>query len=153
MEDQGNILKVGDKAPDLSYKNPQGQQLRLSDLRGNLVLVHFWSSFSNGSKSENQNVVRLYQKYKSAKFQGEAGFDIYSVSLDKNEDDWKNAIKNEGLVWKNHVSDLQHWKSAAAQTYNINSIPAFFLLDENGVIIAKGLSVSQIQPTLEKRIR
>ncbi len=153
FEEQGNILKIGDKAPDLVYKNPAGNTIRLSDLKGKIVLVHFWGSFAEGSKRENPNVVRLYQKYKTAKFQNDVTFDIFSVSLDKNETDWKNGIKNEGLVWKNHVSDLQFWKSAPAQTYNVNSIPAFFLLDENGTIIAKGLSVSQVQSALEKKIR
>ncbi len=153
FEEQGNILKIGDKAPDLSYKNPAGTTISLSDLQGKIVLVHFWGSFAEGSKRENPNVVRLYQKYKTARFQNDATFDIFSVSLDKNEDDWKKGIKNEGLVWKNHVSDLQFWKSAPAQTYNVNSIPAFFLLDEKGVIIAKGLSVSQVQAALEKKIR
>jgi peroxiredoxin len=153
FEDQGNILKVGDKAPELAYSNPDGATLKLSSLQGNIVLVHFWGSFAEGSKRENPNVVKLYEKYNSAKFQNNAAFDIFSVSLDKNKEDWKEGIKKEGLVWKHHVSDLQYWKSAPAQTYNVNSIPAFFLLDEKGVVIAKGLSVSQIQAALEKKMR
>jgi hypothetical protein len=84
-------------------------------------------------------VVGAYEKYKKAKFKTAKGFDVFSVSLDKSADAWKAAIAKDGLVWKNHVSDLMFWDNAAAKVYGVNSIPMSFLIDENGVIVGKNL--------------
>ncbi|MGZ4076746.1 MAG: TlpA family protein disulfide reductase [Bacteroidia bacterium] len=85
------------------------------------------------------NVVANYGKFKDTKFSKKAkGFTVFSVSLDNNKDAWINAIAKLGMVWENHVSDLGGWQSQAAALYSVNSIPAGFLIDENGIIVAKG---------------
>ncbi len=125
-------ISVGDEAPDFTLNNPEGQDVKLSSLRGKYVLIDFWASWCGPCRMENPNVVRLYDKYK------DKGFAIYGVSLDKDKAAWLAAIKKDNLTWT-HGSDLKFWNSAVAQTYGVNAIPATFLLDKEGKVIAKNL--------------
>lgn len=146
-------LNIGNQAPELIYKNPEGKEIKLSSLRGKIVLIDFWASWCGPCRMENPNVVRAYQKYKDLKFKAAKGFAIYNVSLDRQQEAWVNAIKKDGLDWEHHVSDLMGWQSQAAATYRVNSIPANFLIDANGIIIAKGLRGAMLDAELDKLLK
>ena len=141
-------LSVGDKAPEIQMRDPQGNIRKLSDLKGKVVLIDFWASWCRPCRMENPNVVRTYSQYKDAAFKNGDGFEVFSVSLDQNKAAWQKGILQDKLTWENHVSDLQSWRNAAAQQYNVNSIPATFLLDGEGIIIKKNLRGKALENTL-----
>lgn len=127
-------------APEIALENPQGKIMKLSDLRGKYVLIDFWASWCGPCRQENPNVVRLYNKYRSE------NFDIFSVSLDKEKDKWIRAIRADGLIWDNHVSDLKYWDSEVVSKYQFRGIPHTVLIDPEGKIIAeklRGLALEQ----------
>lgn len=126
-------LAVGTLAPEINMNTPEEKPLALSSLKGKVVLIDFWASWCGPCRAENPNVVKAYNKYKSK------GFDIYSVSLDKDMDKWKQAIKADGLTWKNHVCDFKFWQSPVVALYNFNAIPTNVLIDKEGNILAKNL--------------
>ncbi len=144
---------VGTKAIELSYKDPNGKEIALSSLKGNIVLLDFWASWCGPCRRNNPSVVATYNKYLGKKFiKGIKGFTVYSVSLDQNAEAWKQAIKQDGLVWANHVSDLKGWSSDGAAKYGIRSIPQTVLIDETGYVIAINPSHQLLEQILDKKL-
>ena len=158
-------IKVGQKAPNISMKSPDGKTYSLNDLKGKVVLIDFWASWCGPCRRENPNVVKTYNKY------SKDGFEIFSVSLDgihpkvlprlkdqsqidqqtdaaKNK--WIAAIEKDGLLWDYHVSDLKHWGSSVAKTWGVSSIPKTFLLDRDGNIAAINPRGAALEPALKK---
>ena len=145
--------QVGDEAPEIAMPNTKGKEMKLSDLRGSYVLIDFWASWCGPCRRENPNVVRAYQKYKKAKFKDGDGFEIFSVSLDSDIPRWEAAIKKDRLDWKHHVSDLKKWDNEAAAMYGVSSIPMSFLVDPNGIIVAKNLRGIELHRQLDKYVK
>lgn len=139
---------VGDKAVELAFTSPEGKTIALSSLQGKIVLLDFWASWCGPCRMENPYVVAAYNKYKDSKFKKAKGFTVYSVSLDQNKEAWLKAIEKDKLAWKNHVSDLGGWSSKPAAVYGVNSIPASWLIDQNGVIIGRGLRGAALEEAL-----
>ena len=137
-----SVLLPGMEAPEISMKDTEGNIRRLSDLRGKVVMIDFWASWCGPCRRENPNVVKLYKKYH------DKGFEIYSVSLDKEKSAWLKAIKDDGLVWPNHVSDLNGWTSSGGMTYGIMSVPSTVLVDKDGKIIARNLRGGELERKL-----
>lgn len=144
---------IGNKAPELKFQNLEGKFITLSSLKGKIVLVDFWASWCGPCRMENPNVVAAYNKFKDAKFKDAKGFEIYSVSLDKNKDAWANAIQRDNLSWSTHVSDLKGWSSEAAAIYGVNSIPINFLINAKGIIVAKNLRGSALEAEINKLLK
>lgn len=144
-------LNVGNKAPELAFKNPDGDIIKLSSLKGQIVLIDFWASWCPPCRKENPALVEAYRLYKDSDFKNGSGFTIYSVSLDKNEKDWIKAISDDELEWEYHVSDLKYWYSEAASTYGIRSIPSNYLIDGDGIIVARNLRGPYLKQALENQ--
>ena len=125
-------LSVGAKAPDFEANDVDGKAVKLSDFQGKYTLLDFWASWCGPCRQENPNIVKQYNTYK------DKGFTVLGVSLDNSREDWLQGIADDGLTWT-HVSDLQRWNSQAAQLYKVSAIPASFLIDPDGVIVAKNL--------------
>ena len=123
---------VGSVAPDFTAPNPEGKSISLKQSLGKVTIIDFWASWCKPCRAENPNVVALYAKYHAK------GFNILSVSLDKEASDWKAAIIKDKLTW-NHVSNLKEFEDPIALQYGINAIPTIFVLDAKGVIVAKDL--------------
>ena len=139
--DEMRALSVGQVAPDFELPDPNGKMVKLSDLRGKYVLIDFWAAWCKPCRQENPNVVRLYNQYK------DKGFEVFGVSLDRTKEDWVKAIADDQLTWT-HVSDLKYFNSAAAELYKIEAIPATYMIDPAGKIIARDLR----GPSLESKL-
>lgn len=141
LEDM-RALSIGQIAPEIALPNPEGELVKLSDLRGKYVLIDFWAAWCKPCREENPNVVRLYKMY------NEKGFEVFGVSLDRTKEAWVQAIADDKLTWT-QVSDLKYFNSEAAAIYQINAIPATYLIDPDGKIIAKDLR----GPSLENKLK
>ena len=132
QQNAGETIQVGMDAPDISLPGPDGKTHSLSNLKGKVVLLDFWASWCGPCRRANPHVVETYKKYK------DKGFEVFSVSLDRpdGKQNWVDAIAKDGLLWDNHVSDLQFWNSAPAAVYGVRSIPKTFLIGRDGKIVA-----------------
>ncbi|MDI9319273.1 MAG: TlpA disulfide reductase family protein [Phycisphaerales bacterium] len=144
-EDNKNSLE-GDIAPEISLSTPEGATVKLSSFKGKYVLVDFWASWCTPCRKENPNVVAAYRMFK------DKNFTILGVSLDNNKSKWQAAIAQDHLDWT-HISDLKGWESIAARDYNISSIPANFLVDPNGKVIAYDLRGPDLENKLQEVLR
>jgi len=145
-QDALSNIKVGAVAPDIALPSPDGEVYKLSDLRGQIVLIDFWASWCRPCRINNPHLVRTYNKYK------DKGFTVYSVSLDRqgHEKRWVDAIKKDNLTWPYHVSDLKFWQSAPAQEYGVKGIPKTFLLDKDGKIAAINPKGSRLDEAIDR---
>jgi peroxiredoxin len=140
-------VSPGKPAPDFTADDTEGHPVSLSSRLGNgYVLLDFWASWCPPCRKENPHLVALYHEYK------DKGFDIFSVSLDRTKDAWLQGIADDGLVWT-HVSDLKYWHSAPAALYGVRAIPSNFLIDRDGVIVAKNLDSDELGVKLAELLK
>ena len=138
-EDVESTISIGQSAPEIVLESPSGEQIPLSSLRGKVVLIDFWAAWCPPCRKDNPYIVDIYRKYKDREFVNGSGFTIYSVSLDRDKEDWIAAIEKDSLEWEYHVSDLKGRQSDATSEYEISSIPFNVLIDGEGTIQAVGL--------------
>lgn len=141
--DKVSKVSIGQKAPDFSAPNPEGKTVSLKESLGKVTIIDFWASWCGPCRMENPNVVRIYNKYH------DKGLNIIGVSLDKDGDKWKEAIEKDQLEWA-QISNLQFWEDPIAADYSVRAIPATFILDENGVIVAKDLRGDELESKIKE---
>ena len=153
VQAQEKGTNIGQEAPDIKMRNPEGTVIELNALRGQVVLIDFWASWCGPCRRENPVVVEAYESFKDSEFKIGKGFTVFSVSLDKNQKAWEQAIADDRLLWPYHVSDLAGWNSRIAAIYRVNGIPMNFLIDKNGVIVAKNLRGPALKSALQQLLK
>jgi thiol-disulfide isomerase/thioredoxin len=136
------LLRIGDKAPEISLPDTDGKIVNLSSTRGNIVLLDFWASWCTPCRKENPNLVKAFNQYSGY------GFRVFQVSLDKSKEEWLSGITEDKLSSWIHVSDLKYWNSVVVPLYKIESIPYNLLLDKDGKIIAINLRGESLRQKL-----
>jgi thiol-disulfide isomerase/thioredoxin len=127
---------------DFSLPDMKGDSLRLSSMKGKVFLLDFWASWCGPCRYSNKNLVKLYSKYKPN------GFEILSVSLDDNKHDWMKAVNKDKITWL-QIIDSRGWDARSAEKWQVNAIPASFLIDKDGNVVA----INAEKKELENKIR
>ena len=140
---------IGCVAPEIRLKDFNNKEHSTEDLKGKLVLIHFWSSKCQHCRKYNKELVKNYLDFASKEFYNGSGFTVFSISLDVNNDAWKKAIAIDSLVWPYHVNDHKGWTTPLKTMFNFSRTPTTFLVDKDGVIIAKNVMGS----SLDRRLR
>jgi len=139
-------IKVGDRYADFEQADTSGKIIKLSQVEGKFVLLDFWASWCGPCRKENPNLVKTYARFK------EKGFAILGVSVDDDKNQWLSAIKYDQLSWQN-VSDIRGTKNKAVLLYGVNRFPTNFLIDSNGIVIAKDLRGKQLDDKLNELLK
>ncbi len=137
-------LQIGSYAPQIKLPNPYGDTLSLEKLHGKYVLIDFWGSWCRPCRKENKNLLKAYNRFKRY------GFEVFQIALEYDKQNWKNAIREDHLWWRNQVSELKYMDSKVAKSYKTQQIPANFLIDREGKIIAINLYGDRLTAKLDE---
>ncbi len=135
--------KIGSTVENFKGPQPDGTEIELYDHLGKITLIDFWAAWCKPCRLENPNIVSVYQDYR------DKGFTVVGVSLDTSKSRWTQAIADDQLDWT-QISHLQRFRGPIARSFNITAIPSSFLVDENGVIIAKNLRGYQLRQKISE---
>jgi peroxiredoxin len=136
-------IRQGYKAPDVALPTVTGDTIRLSSLKGKVVLLDFWASWCGPCRVSNKGLVKLYPKYK------EKGFEILGVSLDEDSKDWQKAVEKDKIKWL-QVIDKGGWESNTVNQWRISAIPTSYLIDKEGTLVAMDLEGKELEKALKE---
>ncbi len=139
-------VNVGGTVPDFELQSITGDRVKLSSFKGKVLLLDFWASWCKPCREENPSVVKAYAKYHKK------GLEILGVSLDNEKMAWEAAIKKDGITWQ-QVSDGLGWDSPVVSLYHVTAIPATFLIDKNGIVVAKDLRGEKLAAKIEELLK
>lgn len=134
--------RQGQPAFEIKLPAASGDTLRLSSLKGKVVLLDFWASWCGPCRVANKGLVKLYAKYKPK------GFEIFSVSLDERDEDWQKAVKKDKITWL-QVIDHGGWETPTARNWGISALPTTYLIDREGRLLAMDLEGKDLEKALE----
>lgn len=149
LKGQSTKFGIGDTFPNFGYQGQFTKKYELKDLRGSYVLVNYWASWNEESRKLQLDLVDTYARYRDRKFKKGRKIYVVSISLDEEIHIWEIALKKDNLPWKAHVCDGKGWRSPYVMDAGVNQIPANFLLDPNGRIIAKNIKKDQLEEILK----
>lgn len=131
--------------PDLEMPDIYGRKIRLSSLKGKVVLLDFWSAELGNSNVHNAELKETYRKYTDAP----TSFEVYQVAIDTSKPIWINTVQEQQLPWVS-VCDLRGRASSALALYNVQKLPANFLIDAQGSIVAKDIYGASLEEKLDE---
>lgn len=134
--------KQGQSAAEIALPSAGGDTIRLSSLKGKVVLLDFWASWCGPCRVANKGLAKIYDKYKGK------GFEIYSVSLDERKEDWQKAVKKDKINWL-QVIDPGGWETPTAQRWNIYALPTTFLIDKEGILVEMDLEGKALENAIK----
>lgn len=143
-------LKLNDEAPEIRLKTFQGNDFKLSSLRGKIILLDFWATWCAPCVEEQPFLKEIYTENGEAIKAGK--FEIIGVSLDKSKENWKKIMDREGIIWP-QISDLQFWKSPVAKAYGIQELPYNLVLDKSGKIIAINIHGEELKAFIANTLK
>lgn len=143
LQAQQQIPNISDPRLDFTVVDPKGDSLQLSSLKGKVFLLDFWASWCGPCRVSNRQLVKLYSKYR------ESGFEIFGVSLDEHKSDWKRAIAKDKITWL-QGNDSGGWDALVAAKWNVEAIPASFLIGKNGNVVAVNLEKNELENKIKE---
>ncbi|MCB0659165.1 MAG: TlpA family protein disulfide reductase [Saprospiraceae bacterium] len=145
-------FKVGVDAPDFNFTDLEGQELQLSDFKGQYVLIDFWGSWCGPCRQQNPQIRQLYDRYHQVAFKDATGFEVISIGIETNRAQWEQAIRRDELDWSNHFTDAERFQSPIARKYGVREIPTKYLVNPDGKIVAVNPDIEFIRTFFDRRM-
>ena len=145
-------FKEGEDITSFSASMLNGEKFELDQLKGKYILLDFWGSWCGPCRKENRSLVTLYEEFNTKKFEKAQGFEIVSIGIETNENNWKNAIEKDGLVWKYHIVQNEKFDSEIPKKYGVKEIPTKYLLDQENKVILVNPSTEEIRSFLNGKL-
>ncbi|HJW31449.1 MAG TPA: TlpA disulfide reductase family protein, partial [Saprospiraceae bacterium] len=144
---------TGDKASEIKGKLPDGSTFSLKELHGRYVLLDFWGSWCMPCRQTHPQLKELFRRYRNQAYQDAAGFDIVSIGVEPNRENWQAAIIQDELDWPYQLLVPSHFDDPVTKAYNVKQLPTKFLINPQGIIIAVDPSIDEVAKLLEKRLK
>ncbi len=135
------ILQVGSKIANFSLSDVNGKTINTIDLKNKTILIDFWASWCGPCRKKYPELKKIYHKYRNN------DFEVLGVSIDTNKEQWKQAINKDGLPWI-HLIENERFSGKVASRYNVQALPTNYLINKEGIIIAKNISLERLQEHL-----
>ncbi len=153
LTDPANVGPLeNQEVPETVLPDTADQIIDLASVRGSMVLVNFWASWCRPCRDKNPEITQLYSRFHDKSFENGDGFEVFSISLDRNKDAWIKAINDDQLVWPWHGSNLMRFEDELVEQYGVNSIPISFIIDGNGKLVKRTSNMNEVAEILEAQM-